>query len=96
MKRLRELGVDVVWLVETEHRGISDEGVVDLANRLEAIVLTRDRDFVERSGLRRKARSNLESLARNIVRALELLKSLGEGSYLIIVRSSFIELQRLA
>ncbi len=82
VKRLREFGVDVVWLVETEHRGISDEGVVDLANRLEAIVLTRDRDFVGRSGLRRKARSNLESL--------------GEGSYLIIVRSSFIELQRLA
>ena len=45
VKALRELGLDVMWIAESEYRGISNSDVVRLANRLGCTILTRDRDF---------------------------------------------------
>ena len=79
------MGLDVVWIPETEYRSISDGEVVDLANNIGRIVLTRDSDFLV-TGLRKRIRYGLvyiaepvrkgkvEILARNIIKALEALE----------------------
>ena len=85
VRLLRSVGLDVVWIPETSYRGISDSEVINIANRDEQIVLTRDSDFLKLN-LRRGAkygiiyvgepirRDIIEKLARNIVRALEIVR----------------------
>ena len=103
IKLLRNMGLDVAWIPETSYRGINDTEVVSLANRDERAVLTRDSDFLKLY-LREKSkygiiyvdepirRDNVEKLARNIVKALEIIK---KKPLLIIVTSSTIELYPL-
>ena len=100
VRLLRSMELDVAWIPDTSYRGISDIEVVSLANRDERIVLTRDSDFLK-PYLRRRAkygiiyigepirRDNAGKLARNIAKALEIIK---EKPLLIIVTSSTIEL----
>jgi predicted nuclease of predicted toxin-antitoxin system len=97
------MGLDVVWIPETSYRGISDNEVINLANRDEKIVLTRDSDYLKPS-LRRKAKygiiyigepirkDNVKKLAKNVAKALEIIK---EKPFLVIVTSSTIELYPL-
>ena len=97
------MGLDIVWIPETNYRGISDREVVDLANSGGRVVLTRDHDFLETS-LRRMARygliyvaepvkkDNIGKLARSIVKALGVL---GRKPALAIVTSTAIELHPL-
>ena len=42
---LKQHGVDVVRLQDLDARGISDKELVDIANKLERTILTRDLDF---------------------------------------------------
>jgi len=42
---LKQHGVDVVRLQDLDVRGISDKELVDIANKLERTILTRDLDF---------------------------------------------------
>jgi len=103
VRLLRSMGLDVVWIPETRYRGISDREVVDLANSDGRAVLTRDSDFLE-TNLRRRIRygliyvaepvkrDNVEKLARNIVKALEVLE---RRHVLAIVTSAAIELHPL-
>jgi predicted nuclease of predicted toxin-antitoxin system len=99
VKLLRNVGLDVEWIPDTEYRGISDKQVVSIANNSGRIVLTRDSDFLKLY-LRKDVlygiiyiaepvrKDNLDKLARNIARALEILE---EKPRLIIVTSSTIE-----
>ena len=94
------MGLNVVWIPETRYRGISDREVIDLANSDGRAVLTRDSDFLQTS-LRKRIRygliyvaepvrrDNVEKLARNIVKALEVLE---KRHVLAIVTSTAIEL----
>ncbi len=103
VRLLRSKGLDIVWIPETSYQGISDRGVISLANRNERVVLTRDSNFL-RPNLRRKAKNgiiyidkpvrgnDIEKLARNIAKALEMMK---EKPLLVIVTSSTIELYPL-
>jgi len=43
---LKQHGVDVVRLQDLDVRGISDKELVDIANKLERTILTRDLDFI--------------------------------------------------
>ncbi|BAA81637.1 hypothetical protein APE_2617d [Aeropyrum pernix K1] len=93
------MGLDVEWIPDTGYRGISDKQVARIANDSRRIILTRDSDFLK-PYLRKDAKygiiyiaepvrkDNLDKLARNIVKALELLK---EKPRLIIITSSTIE-----
>ncbi|MEM1611218.1 MAG: DUF5615 family PIN-like protein [Sulfolobales archaeon] len=49
------MNLEVLWIPGTEHRGINDKEVIDIANELERIVLTRDSDFLEPS-LRKRSK----------------------------------------
>ena len=103
VRLLRSMDLDVLWIPETSHRGISDKEVVDLANSSGRAVLTRDSDFLQTS-LRRRIRygliyiaepvrkDNVEKLARNIVETSEVLK---EKPVLAVVTSAIIELHPL-
>ncbi len=103
VRLLRNLDLDTVWIPETNYRGISDIEVISLANSNERVVLTRDSDFLK-PYLRGRAKygiiyigepikkDNVEKLARNIAKALEIIK---EKPLLIIVTSSTIELYPL-
>ena len=48
IRELRNLGVDVLPVVDSGFRGISDEGLIGWANREGGILLTRGKDFVGR------------------------------------------------
>ena len=99
VKLLRSMGVDIEWIPDTNYRGISDKEVVRIANNNGRIILTRDSDFLK-VYLRKDARygiiyiaepvrkDNLDELARNTVRALEILK---EKPRLIIITANTIE-----
>ncbi len=103
VKLLRNMGLDVLWIPETSYRGINNSDVVDLANRDERAVLTRDSDYLKPS-LGKRARhgviyigepvrkDNVEKLAKNIVKALETIK---EKPFLVIITSDTIESYRL-
>ena len=83
--RKRSMGLDVVWIPETSYRGISDNEVINLANRDEKVVLTRNSDYLKPS-LRKKARHGIiyigepirkdtvKKLAKNVAKALEVIK----------------------
>ncbi|MCD6488529.1 MAG: DUF5615 family PIN-like protein [Desulfurococcales archaeon] len=100
---LRSMGLDVVWIPETSYQGISDNEVVDPANRDERVVITRDSDYLK-PGLRRRTRhgiiyigepirkGNVRKLAENIVRTLEIIK---EKPLLATITFSTIELYSL-
>ena len=103
IKLLRNAGTDIIWIPETEYRGISDREIVDLANGSKRIVLTRDSDFLGMS-LRRRMdygliyiaepvrKDNIERLVKNIVKALEILDS---KPLVVIATSTTIELHPL-
>lgn len=103
VRLLRSMGLDVVWIPETSYRGISNGEVVNLANSDERVVLTRDSDFL-RTSLRKEVKygliyiaepvrkDNVEKLARNIVKALEIIRN---KPSLAIVSSTTIELYPL-
>lgn len=59
------MGLDVVWILETSYRGISNGEVVNLANNDERAVLTRDSDFL-RTSLRKKVRYGLIHIAEPV------------------------------
>ncbi len=46
---LRRQGVDVVRLQDLGIRGVSDRELIDIANKLERTILTRDSDFTKPS-----------------------------------------------
>ncbi len=103
VRLLRSIGLDVVWIPETEYRGISDREVVDLANSGERAVVTKDSDFL-RVNLRRRLRhgliyiaepvrkDNVGKLAGNIAKILEVLE---KKPILAIVISATLELHPL-
>jgi predicted nuclease of predicted toxin-antitoxin system len=43
---LRDLGLEVISIFE-EYRGVSDKVVVEIANRMDAVIITEDKDFGE-------------------------------------------------
>ena len=102
-KLLRDMGLNVVWIPETDYRGINDEEVIDLANKEGRIVLTRDSDYLKLS-LRRRVKhgiiylgepvrkDNVRILAENTVKSLEMME---KRPSLAIVTSSTIELYPL-
>ena len=47
VRLLREKGIDVVRIADLGLRGISDQDVISLANRLGRAILTRDSDFTQ-------------------------------------------------
>ena len=97
------MDAELIWIPETNNRGISDYEVAILANRDKRIILTRDRDFMK-SSLRKRARygviyigepirkDNVDRLASNIIKTL---KTIDERPFLVIVTSNTIELYRL-
>ena len=99
VKLLRSMNLDVEWIPDTRYRGISDKEVVRIANNNERIILTRDSDFLK-PHLRKSVRygiiyiaepvrkDNLDKLARNTVKALEILE---ENPRLIMITTSSIE-----
>ena len=103
VRSLRSAGLDVVWIPETSHRGITDDEVTNLANKNERVVLTRDSDYLKPSSRRRIRRGiiyisdpvrkdNIKRLTRNIVRALERMRG---KPLLAIVTASTVELYPL-
>ncbi|MET1159549.1 MAG: DUF5615 family PIN-like protein [Thermoprotei archaeon] len=104
VKLLRDMGLDVKWIPDTNHRGISDREVVRLANSSGRIVLTRDNNFLLEITLRKDAqygiiyiaepvrKDNVDKLDRNIVRALEVLE---EKPRLVVIMANTIELYPL-
>ncbi len=54
VRALRRHGVYVFWIPETQFRGMSNSELLELANRQDLILVTRDRDFLD-VGLRRKS-----------------------------------------
>ncbi len=44
--RPRDLGIDVLWINETEHRGKEDIDLLRLATKEHRVMLTRDKDFL--------------------------------------------------
>ncbi len=103
VRLLRSMELDVTWIPDTSYRGISDIEVISLANRDKRVVLTRDSDFLK-PYLRGRAKygiiyigepirkNNVKKLARNIAKALEIIR---EKPLLIIVTSRTIELYPL-
>ena len=103
IRLLRSMGLDVVWIPETSYRGISNDELIDMANRVERVILTRDSDYLKLS-LRRRAKygviyigepikkSNVKKLAENVARALNMMK---KKPFLVIVTSNIIELYPL-
>lgn len=99
---LRSMGLDVVWIPETSYRGISNDEIIDIANRAERVVLTRDSNYLKLS-LRRRVKygviyigepirkDNIKKLAENIAHALNMMRK----PFLVIVTSSIIELYPL-
>ena len=95
--------MNVLWIPETDYRGIGDEEVVDLANSQGRVVLTRDSDFLK-SNLRRRSthgiiyiderirKDNIEKLASNVMRSLEYLR---EKRMVVMITASTIEILRL-
>ena len=86
VKKLRERGADVLWLPETVYRSIDNSKVIDLANELGRVVLTRDRDFTLQTLFLRArhgviylsepiTKENVDKLVTNILKAVELLRS---------------------
>jgi len=55
VRLLRNMGLDILWVPGTSYQGISDDKVINLANRTERMILTRDSDYLKPS-LRRRAR----------------------------------------
>ncbi len=47
------MNIDILWINETEHRGITNHELLELANNMGRIVLTRDRDFTEQHVIRK-------------------------------------------
>lgn len=102
VRALRGMGLDVLWVPETEYRGVSNSEPLDLANKFGRILVTRDRDFLARH-LVRKAKhgliyigepvrkENVDRLAQNLAVALGLLK---KGKRVVIVTSVTIEIYR--
>jgi len=99
VKVLWEAGLEVEWVPETSYRGISDKELLDKANDLGFILLTRDSDFLHGS-LRRRVRhgiiyvgepvrkDNVVQIARNILTAMDALR---RQRRLAIVTSATIE-----
>lgn len=46
VSRLRNLGVDVLWINETKYRGSKDIMLLQLAAKEHRIILTKDKDFL--------------------------------------------------
>ena len=93
------MNLDVLWVPETEYRGVSNSELLDLANELGRTLVTRDRDFLARHLVKKAKRGliyigepvrreNIYRLAQNIAAALELLK---KGKLIVIVTSVTIE-----
>ena len=104
IRLLRNMGLDILWIPETNYRGISDDEVINLANRTERMILTRDSDYLKPS-LRRGVRhgvlyvaepirkDNVQKIAENTIRALEAMR---QRRLLALVTSVMIELYPLS
>ena len=88
------MGVDVLWLNETQHRGLGNSELLELANRLGRAVLTRDRDFTAQYMIKRSehgiiyvseslTKNNIPNIARNIKQLL-CRGLLGESTIAIV------------
>jgi predicted nuclease of predicted toxin-antitoxin system len=44
--KLRDLGIDVLWINETKYRGNKDIALLQLAVRTHRVMLTKDKDFL--------------------------------------------------
>ena len=62
IRELRNLSVDVLPVVDSSFRGISDGGLIEWANREGRILLIRDKDFVGRV-LRKRVKTGLIYIA---------------------------------
>jgi len=96
------MGLDVLWVPETEYRGVSNSELLDLANGFSRTLVTRDKDFLTRHLVRKAKRGliyigepvrreNVDRLAQNLVVALELLK---KGKRVVTVTGVTIEVYR--
>ncbi len=95
VKELRKEGIVVKYLTE-EKRGITDEKVIELANKENLIILTLDSDFLR---LRNKIKTGLILLRaritkENIYRIAAFVRSLMEKARnkTIIIYDSYIEI----
>jgi len=101
VRKLVEKSIDVVWLSKTEHRGITDEEVVNLANNLGRTILTRNSDFTKRTLLSKAkhgilylaepvAKNNLDELANTIENTIKHI--VPEKGILIIIKTNYVEI----
>ena len=49
IKKLKEFNIDVLAVVDSNFRGISDRKLVEIANRDKRIIVTKDRDFTQKA-----------------------------------------------
>ncbi len=86
VKSLREKDIDILWINETEYRGMDDLGVIKLAIKETRVILTRDKDFLLAS-LRSRATTvgviyvafpintkNYEDIARRVLIVMDSAK----------------------
>ena len=90
VRLLRSMGLDVVWIPETSYRGISDNEVINLANRDKKVVLTRDSDYLKPS-LRRKARVTGSKGRRYIKKVSDGNVNWKRSSRTVIVKDASID-----
>ncbi len=101
VKKLEEIGIDIVWLGESGERGLSDAQVITRANKENRIILTRDKDFMRRALIEKIAtgviflatpitRDNIPKLARTIAKLLAVTKS-----KLAVIYNDHIELYNI-
>lgn len=101
MRELLRRNINVLWLTKTEHKGIKDKEVINLANTMSRTILTRDSDFMK-GRLASKAtygvvylaetvtKENINILAEAIERVVKNI-SFKKG-LVVIVRTSYVEI----
>lgn len=67
VRYIRGKRVDMLWIPETSYRGISDIKVIELANKKDRVVLTRDNEYLKLS-LRRRATCSIIYVGESIRR----------------------------
>lgn len=83
---LKNMGIDIVWLGESNERGLSDTQVITRANNENRVILTRDKDFMRRALIEKVAtgviflatpvtKDNIPKLAKTISNLLTVAKS---------------------
>lgn len=78
VRRLRELGHDVLWIRE-DRPGVPDTDVLELAGREQRVLLTNDKDFAELTYFKRLASTGI------VLLRLPNFRSAGKAERLVAV-----------